>query len=154
MKMTAFRQRFQEKYGKCPVKQTNYSLKNIKKQSPEVYSADEVMLEDSGKLCDSFVLCVCAQDTIGAPETTGIYVVEEKGKYPPIKTVQEQLQSGADFICNLLEEEDKFEFLPVLVAKGIFPSRRSELAKVKIELRDKIERIAHVKPKAPLKRIC
>lgn len=142
--MTAFKQRFQRKFGKCPVKPTNYLLTGIKNQSPKIYSADAVMQKYPGKRCDSFVLCLCA------PSTTGIYVVEEKGNRAPIKTVQKQLQGGANFICNLLEERDRFEFLPILVAKGMSSSMHKELLRVSIKLREKTRQVRHVKPDAPL----
>lgn len=145
--MTALRQRFEGEYGKCKINPTSYSLTNIKSQSPNVYSADKVMQGYPGKRCDSFVLCLCA------PSTTGIYVVEEKGNHPHVGTVPQQLQGGANFICTLLKGSDKFEFLPVLVTKGITASMRKVLLEVSIKLRDKTERIQHVKPNTSLKKI-
>lgn len=145
--MTAFKQRFQRKFEKYETKSVKYSLKNIRDQSPKVYSADEVMKQHPSKRCDSFVLCLCA------PSTTGIYAVEEKGNRPPIKIVQKQLQGGANFICNLLEESDQFEFLPVLVAKGTSFSMRNELNKASVKLRQDDRKIEHINPGDSLRRI-
>lgn len=146
--MTTFKQRFQRKFGECETKSVKYSLKNIRGQSPKVYSADEAMKQHpAGRRCDSFVLCLCALST------TGIYVVEEKGNRPPIRTVQKQLQVGANFICNLLEEGDKFEFLPVLVAKGMLSSMRNELNRVSVKLRQEDRKIEHIKPGDSLRKI-
>lgn len=145
--MTALKQRFQSKFGKCAVKPTNYSLTGIRNQSPKVYSADAVMQGYPGKRCDSFVLCLCA------PSTTGIYVVEEKGNRPHVGTISQQLQGGADFVCTILTRSDQFEFLPVLVTKGISASMRKELMRVSIKLREKSRQIAHVKPGDSLKPI-
>jgi len=145
--MTAFRKRFQEKYGRCKIKSTNYCLTDIENQSPKVYSADAVMQGYPGKRCDSFVLCLCA------PSTTRIYVVEEKGNRPHVGKIPQQLQGGANFICTILKGSDKFKFLPILVTKGITPSMRKVLLGVSIKLRDKTERIQHVKPNTSLKKI-
>jgi len=145
--MTALKQRFQNKFGKCAVKPTGYSLARIKHQSPKVYSADAVMQGYPGKRCDSFVLCICA------PSTTGIYVVEEKGNRPHVGGVSEQLQGGANFISDFLMESDKFEFSPVLVTKSISRSMSKELLKVSVRLREKTQKIVHVKPKDSLKPI-
>jgi len=105
------------------------------------------MEQHPGKRCDSFVLCLCAHST------TGIYVVEEKGKSPHEGTIPQQLQGGANFICNLLEDGDKFEFLPVLVANGISSSLRNVLNSADIKLREKSRKIVHVKPGDSLKPI-
>jgi len=145
--MTELKRRFQNEFGKFPVKPTGYSLARIRDQSPKVYSADAVMQGYPGKRCDSFVLCICA------PSTTGIYVVEEKGNRPHVGTISQQLQGGADFVCALLAGSDKFEFLPVLVTKGISASMRRELMRVSIKLREKYRQVAHVKPGDSLKPI-
>lgn len=144
MRMTAFKQRFQREFGRCETKSVKYSLKSINDQSPKVYAADEVMKQHPGKRCVSFVLCICASST------TGVYVVEEKGNRASIETVRKQLQSGADFLCGRLTDMDKFEFLPILVAKGMSSSMHKELLRVSIKLREKTRQIRHVKPKAPL----
>ena len=97
--------------------------------------------------CDSFVLCCCAQST------TGIYVVEEKGAHLSVTGVKKQLQSGADFISSQLNKNDRFDFLPVLVAKGVHKSMLHRLRQVEINLSGKKRRPEHVNTNAPLEPI-
>ena len=123
----------------------NIHSKKIKHQSPVAYSADKVIQDRSKIRCDSFVLCCCT------PSTTGIYVVEDKGGHLSIDKVSNQLQSGADFIYRLLNKKnDKFHFLPVLVARGIRGSTKNKLKKARIDWNGKKILIKHITTGAPL----
>ncbi len=144
-----FKQRFSGQYKNFECTASKYSLKKIREQSPDVYSAHEIMgSQQQGKRCDDFVLCNCS------PSTTGIYIVEvKKGKARHIKEVKEQLQSGANFINGQLHEEDKFDFLPILVSKGMAGSERNQWRGNSVCLRGKTRYIERVKSGGPLKRL-
>lgn len=144
-----FKKRFKEQYKKYKSNPAKYLLDKIGAQSPDVYSADRIMQaqDGSGRRCDDFVLCNCT------PRVTGIYVIEVKGTHQHIKDVKEQLQSGADFIKDCLSPKDRFDFMPVLVAKAISSSMRTPLRNAYIRLCDKKRYIEHVKFGASLETI-
>ena len=99
------------------------------------------------KHCDYFVFCDCA------PSTTGIYVVEVKGASPSISEVKRQLQGGANFISSHIQQNDQYDFSPVLVAKGIHGSMRAKLVRETVILGEKTRYIKHVKVGSPLQKI-
>ena len=143
-----FKQRFRKQYKSFKSTPKQFSLNKIKDQSPIIFSADKIMKDRAGSSCDDFVLCDCS------PSTTGIYVIERKSGKAEIKNITEQLQSGADFMGEQLCESDRFDFLPVLVAKGMPSSRRVSLHNNKsICLQGKIRRIKHVKVNGSLEKI-
>ena len=138
-------------FEKCfKVHQTNnrpYSLKFIKGQLPVSYSADKVMPNKQTNRCDYFVLCDCA------PQTTGIYVIEVKGKSPSMKDVEKQLQSGADFVNKHLSANERIAFLPILVAKSIPRTTLKEFQEINIQLNGKKRKVTHIKHDKELKPI-
>ncbi len=141
--------------------QTNnrpYSLKLIEDQLPVSYSADKVMPNKQmpnkqTNRCDYFVLCDCV------PRTTGIYVIEVKGKSPSMKDVEKQLQSGADFVNKHLSANERIAFLPILVAKSIPRTTLKEFQKINIQLGGKTlsskhtKKIKHIKPRKSLPKL-
>ena len=143
-----FKQRFMKQYKNFKSTPKEFSLKKIKDQSPISFSADKIMKDRAGSSCDDFVLCDCNLST------TGIYVIERKKKNVNIKYITEQLQSGADFMGEQLCESDRFDFLPVLVAKGMPSSQRVSVRNNKgICLQGKIRHIKHVKVNGSLEKI-
>ena len=100
-----------------------------------IFKVDKLPKKPRGRHCDDFIFF----DLMGKNET-GIYLIEIKGKVIDTKKVKEQLQGGAGFIekflnTDVLEPERKqFDFLPVLVSKGIRRSAISKLKKQKILL--------------------
>ena len=92
---------FNDKYQECEIDQRpEYKLGNI--DSPIVYSVDCVFERpprQSGSRCDEFIFFNLN------PTSTGIYLVERKDNHSNnVIKVKEQLQGGANFIEDFLEE--------------------------------------------------
>jgi len=129
---------FRDKHGKCLIPKSKhpkeYKLENITK--PEVYSVDCLFRyypNRGGKRCDEFVFFDLSRNK------TGLYLIEKKTNSQDIEEVIKQLQGGANFIADFLEDDpatddQPFDFMPVWVSK-IKPSQRSILRGDKISLR-------------------
>ena len=125
---------FHDKHGKCLIsKPLEYKLENITQS--EVYSVDCLFQCHSkgGKRCDEFVFFDLSQNK------TGLYLIERKTNSQDIKEVIKQLQGGANFIADFLEDDpatdaQPFDFMPVWVSK-IKPSQRPRLRSAKISLK-------------------
>lgn len=148
----AIKQRFKEKYGHLPPPPSSsagrgYALDKIRKMSPAVYSADDIMKLSSREVrCDHFVFC--AFPAVSGIAAAGIYVVEVKQGKPrggkKHSGVSKQLRAGAKFVESHLRPGECFRFLPVLVARGISGSFRRKLLKTTITLRDDERQIKYI----------
>lgn len=142
-------------------KKGDYSLEQISAQSPVSYSADLIaaiikqsrekysakkarIIDDSN--CDFFVFC-------SGNSATGVYVVEQKTKSIKDGRVEMQLQGGADFVSEHLEEHESFDFLPVLIAKKMKKIKHAKMKRETIVLGKKKRKIVHIRRNAPLKKI-
>ena len=143
---------FNERYKECDINQLSkyqqgkYELGNI--ASPVVYSVDCIFDRPprrSGRRCDEFIFFNLKQ------RSTGIYLIERKDNHSnDVNKVKEQLQGGAGFIEDFLADDraldnQPFDFMPVWISKGIRPSMRPELKKIRISLRGIPKPISHVK---------
>lgn len=143
---------FHDKYQQCEIDpRPEYKLGTIEK--PTVYGVDcifDAAARIGGRHCDEFIFFGLN------PSSTGIYLVERKDSYSNnIKKVKQQLQGGADFIEKFLEsdpatDQGAFDFIPVWVSRGIKPSIRSRLVKIRISLRNIQKPIKHVNTKGTL----
>lgn len=138
--------RFVEKYDmpKPPSRDPNqgrrFSLEEIKAQSPLVYRADDIMPLNKPH-GDFLVLCA-----INAA-FTGVYLVESKQGDATSDAVG-QLQGSATFMSGFIGDDDRFNFLPVMVAKRVPRSVRQVLEdkKNRVKLGKRGERkIKHIK---------
>lgn len=147
--------RFAEKYGipkpglRKPNQRRRFSLAEIKAQAPVVYRADDIM--DPNKPHGDF-LVLCAINAA----FTGIYLVESKRGKADMHAV-EQLRGSAEFMDAFIGDDDRFNFLPVLVAKNMPPSMRQVLNdennRIELGMRG-TRKIKHIKggsvPKLPV----
>lgn len=133
--MSVIKAIFHDKHGKCLIpKRPEYKLENIK--NPEVYSVDclfQYYPNRGGKRCDEFVFFDLSRNK------AGLYLIERKTNSQDIEEVIGQLQGGANFIEDFLEDDpatdaQPFDFMPVWISK-IKPSQRPRLRSAKISLR-------------------
>ena len=150
---------FAAKYKDCDIDKIPdyearpYKLNRISK--PIEYSVDclfEQNRQASGKHCDEFVFCDLP------PDATGIYLIERKTHSQDVDKVRQQLQGGAQFIENFLQQDpatddQPLEFLPVWVSTGLKSSVSKRLRTVRISLRNHQKPIKHVQNKTPLPKI-
>lgn len=141
---------FDEKYGSCDVKKIQgyeagkFRLGSI--PNPIVYSVDclfDKHPELRGERCDEFVFF--------EPNhlTAGIIMIEMKTNSQDVAKVSQQLDGGAGFIENFLDndpatEGEPFDFMPIWVSKGLRSSTRKKLREVKVSLCNRSKRITHV----------
>ena len=137
---------FHDSYTQCKrAKPSNYKLKNA--ANHVVFCVDCLfnILSKCGRKCDEFIFFDMKHDV------TGIYLVErKKNQSNNVKRVKEQLQGGACFITQFLEndpatEGHQFDFMPVLVSRGIKHPMSKQLIQTKILLHNKSEHIRHSK---------
>ena len=146
---------FNDRHQECDIEQLpEYKLQGI--NSPIVYSVDCLFSRGggrSGRRCDEFVFFDLLQ------RSTGIYLVERKdNNCNNITKIKEQLQGGAGFIEDFLDDDpatigEPFDFMPVWVSKGVKGSTRNKLIKTRISLHGRRKLIKHVKVKGTLPRL-
>lgn len=134
---------FYDKHKKCQIPEpSEYGLGNV--ADPTVYSVDclfKGLPGKHGKRCDEFVFFILSHNK------TGLYLIERKDtESPNVTEAKEQLQGGANFIQDFLNddpstENQSFDFMPVLVSDGIRHRLRSRLrtTKISISLKGKSE---------------
>lgn len=142
---------FHEKYRECDINRLTgydrgkYKLGSIK--NPVVYSIDCIFLKHPGRggsRCDEFIFFDLSE------AATGIYLVELKDSVNiDVEEVKDQLQGGADFIKDFLDDDPatdyhSFDFTPFCISKGIRPSVRSRLIQCKIHIRAHYRRIKQI----------
>ena len=128
---TAIKDKFQEEFAKCmcPVtkagKCQTCKTENSDKSdlnSPVVFCVEKILSRHKGdkpKHCDEIILCDVAHQKTGE-QRTGVYCIEHKGGNPnnfEMDRIRDQLQGGADIVCNDLHPNERINFRPVLVAK-------------------------------------
>ncbi len=142
---------FGRRYSNCRRRKsslTDYKLNNVAR--PVIFSVDCVFNQSKlgGKRCDDFVFCDLNRDQ------TGIYLIERKTTSGDVGKIKDQLQGGANCIEGFLHDPDyerqRFDFLPVLVSKGIKGSQRKKLRNKKISLRGKEKVIYYLERKKSL----
>ena len=137
---------FHDRHKNCQITElSEYQLGNM--TNPTAYSVDCLFQRPPGRggvHCDEFVFCVSSKNE------TGLYLVERKTNSQDVTEVKKQLQGGADFIQDFMEDDPStdncpFDFMPVLVSKGIANKLRSRLRTATISLKGKFEPIEHCK---------
>ena len=132
---------FHDKCRECDINQLpeydrgKYRLGSI--TNPVVYSVDCIFLKHPGRggsRCDEFIFFDLTE------VETGIYLVELKDSVNiNVEEVRDQLQGGAEFIEDFLDndpatDDQPFDFTPYCVSKGIRPSARTRLTQCKINM--------------------
>ena len=141
---------FSEKYDSCDIEKipdyekVNYRLGSI--SNPIVYSVDHLFIQHPelrGSRCDEIVFFELRQFS------TGIYLIERKTNSQNVDKVGRQLNGGAGFIENFLDndpatDDEPLEFMPVWVSNGLKSSTRNRLKTVRVSLRNRHKPIKHV----------
>lgn len=141
---------FDEKYGSCNIERIpgyeagNYRFEGI--SHPIVYSVDHLYKKHGkmgGDRCDEFVFIEMNHSI------TGIYLIEMKTNSQNVEQVRGQLDGGAGFIENFLNDDpatddQPLDFMPVWVSNGLKSSTRNRLRTVRVSLRNRRKPIKHV----------
>lgn len=143
---------FRRAHGACEVAQRNEYSMSSHITAPIVFDVDCVfeMRRLPGMRCDEFIFFDILLNL------TGIYLIERKDSHSAdVTQVTRQLQGGATLITNFLNRDPaldayNFEFLPVLVSRGITPSKSRKLQSESVTLRGKTKRIRHARSKCRL----
>lgn len=151
---------FNDRYQECDIRQLpqfsqgEYELRGI--TSPITYSVDCLFSKDrgrTGRRCDEFIFFDLAR------RSTGIYLIERKdNNRNDISKIEEQLQGGAGFIEDFLNDDpatggEPFDFMPVWVSKGVRPSTRTKLRKTSISLCGRSKFVKHIDIKGALPKL-
>lgn len=141
---------FDEKYRCCDINRIpkyekgKYHLGTTSK--PTIYSVDclyERHPKIAGDRCDEIIFFEFYHSI------AGIYLIESKTNSQDVDKVKRQLDGGAGFINNFLEndpatEGERLDFMPIWVSKGLKNSTRRKLSTVKVKLRNRSKRIRHI----------
>ena len=148
--MPEIKRMFDEKHGSCDIAQIpnyeidKYRLGNI--SNPIVYSVDCLFSQKRGlrgSRCDEYVFFDLNHSS------TGIYLIERKTNSQDVEKVKGQLDGGARFIDNFLNndpatEGQSLDYMPVWVSKGLKSSTRNKLKSARVSLRNRSKPIKHV----------
>ena len=142
---------FQQCYANCILPHAQDYTLSSNVASPKFFNVNCVFnqIQRQGRRCDEFVFF-----DLLSQHKTGVYLIELKTNNTKIDQIKEQLQGGANFIADFLNSGSytpkQYDFLPVLVSKGIKPSHHSKLLKQTISLGTIQKRIQHVTRKKML----
>ena len=151
IKSEMIKSEFQQHYANCiSLQAQDYEL-NSNVASPKIFNVDCVFEQARrrGRRCDEFVFF-----DLLSQNKTGVYLIELKTNSTKIDQIKEQLQGGANFIADFLNSGSytpkQYDFLPVLVSKGIKPSHHRTLLRQTISLGTIQKLIQHVTRKKTL----
>ena len=141
---------FNEKYGSCDIQQIpNYEVGKYRLEGisqPNVYSVDHLFSKHGkigGDRCDEFVFFELSHSS------TGIYLIERKANSQNVEKVRRQLEGGAGFIEDFLNNDpatdgEPLDFMPVWVSNGLKSSTRQRLRAARVSLCNRRKPIKHV----------
>lgn len=141
---------FSERHQSCEIREIlkfqkgKYRLGSI--SDPAVYSVDCIFEQKRGQRgsrCDEFVFFDVDHSS------TGIYLIERKTNSQNVEQVRSQLDGGAGYIENFLNDDPATEgqplkFMPIWVSKGLRNSVKRKLISINVSLRNQYRPIRHV----------